>query len=301
MTRDGMSRTLTAITRQARPLALAALLGAPTVLIAAPAEEAVVFKILAVNPSETETKDVSIRGVLPPEVKAENVVDADGLEVEYDSQLGAYVVKGTVPLRPKGSVIKNILIEDVWLIPEAQFARLEQEVAEILEKLQGTTLLERGQIMADAIQRRLRELRGHQAQPFLNPEAHISRYRDDVKALQLVESELVSLRQLMVMAALEPSQPAAIVMGDGGEAAGGAGHERGSLSILTTWKLIFVILGLLAVVSLSFFLVWQRQLKTQLAKQPPAGAGADEDELLTGGNGRGESPTASAPPPAPPA
>ena len=187
-------------------------------------------------------------------------------------------------------MVKSVIIQDVWVIPVGQFDKLNQEVEDILKKLQGTSFLDRGQIMADAIQRRLRELSTHQGTPFVNPEAHISRYRDDLKVLQSIEADLVSLRQLMVMAALEPSARVAI----GGQetqagSAEGAGQERGGLSILTTWHIIFIVLGLLVLVSLSFFLIWQRQLKLQLAKEA-ANATREQratsgDDLLTSGNG----------------
>lgn len=254
--------------------------------LSAHAADSVVFKILAVNPSEHESKDVTIQGALPPEVKPENVLDANGLSVEYSSQAGAYLVTGQITLPPKGSIVKNIIIEDVWVIPAAQFDKLDQEVEDILKKLAGTSFLERGQIMGDAVQRRLKDLRARQGLPFVNPEAHISSYREALKTLQSIEADLVSLRQLMVMAALEPANQAALSgAGDGQEGT----HERGGLSILTTWKIIFIVLGLLGVVSLSFFLMWQRQLKLQLAKQAadaereqPSSNGGD---LLTAADG----------------
>ena len=52
------------------------------------AQAELVLKILVVNPSETEVKEFAIRNPLPPEVKAEHVLDADGLKVDYDSQGG---------------------------------------------------------------------------------------------------------------------------------------------------------------------------------------------------------------------
>lgn len=272
-------------------LALLAI-GVPTVTSMA-AQESVVFKILAVNPSATDTKEVTVRAVLPPEVKAENVLDADGLAVEYDSQFGAFLVTGVVSLKPKGSMVKNIIIEDVWVIPSASFDRLFAEVDEILGKLQETTFFDRGRLMGDAIERRLRELQEHHDTSFLNPEAHISRYREDLKQLQMVESELVSLRQLMVMAALNPANASVVIGDDAGAGAGGADH--GSLSVLTTWRIVFMILGLLGVVSLSFFFVWQRQLKTQLARQAAAPGVAQADQLFSGGSGA--SLGAPAPPP----
>ncbi|MDP3703668.1 MAG: hypothetical protein Q8R78_04715 [Candidatus Omnitrophota bacterium] len=243
----------------------------------------IVLKILVVNPSETETKEFTIHSALPPEVKAGDVLETDGLSVEYDSNAGLYVLSGTVTLEPKQSLSKQIVLEDVWVIPDKRFAAVREETDTILAKLAKTPYEEQGQLLADSVDRRLTAVEASERQPFVNPEQHISLYRDNLKALQSIEVDLVSLRQLMVMAALEPSGPS--LLGGSGTAAGGTEHGRGSLSILTTWKLIFIILSLLGLVSLSFFIVWQRQLKLQLAKQAARDDETADEGLFTNGNG----------------
>ena len=121
---------------------LAALTVAALCRMAGADERSLVFKLLAVNPSETESKEVALRGVLPPEIKADDVVEADGLDVTYDAQLGAVVVNGAATLKPKASLIRNVVIRDVWVIPADRFDRLSHEVDEILAKLAGTTFLD---------------------------------------------------------------------------------------------------------------------------------------------------------------
>ncbi len=229
------------------------------------AQAEITMKLLIVNPSETEVKEFRIRSPLPPEVKPEHVLDADGLKVEYDSQAATYFLVGTVTLKPKESMTRKVVLDDVWVIPSYRVKSTRHEIDDITRKLVDTPYAEQGRVLASAIERNLATIEGNQEQPFLNPQQHISRYRDDLKTLQLVESDLVSLRQLMVMAALRPSSSPAVLPDVGADHA--ATHERGSLSILATWRLIFIVLGLLGFVSLSFFLVWQRQLKQQLAKQ----------------------------------
>ena len=236
------------------------LMAAPAVTMAGE----LVMKMLVVNPSETETKEFSIRSPLPPEIKPEHVLEADGLTVDYDSQAGAYFLVGKVSLKPKAALSKQIVLEDVWVIPPERFSALHGEKDELMQKLSGTPYEDRGQLLAQSVVRRLTDISASQEQAAVSPEEHINRYREDTKGLQLVEADLVSLRQLMVMAALEPAAKTILA---GADAASGGAHERGRLSILTTWRMIFVVLGLLGFVSLSFFLVWQRQLKLQLAKQ----------------------------------
>ena len=243
----------------------------------------IVLKILVVNPSDTETKEFTIHSALPPEVKAGDVLETDGLSVEYDSQAGLYILNGTVTLQPKQSLSKQVVLEDVWIIPAKRFAAVREETDTVMAKLTKTPYEQQGQLLADSVERRLDTVDASQQQPFVNPEQHISLYRDNLKALQSIEVDLVSLRQLMVMAALEPAGPS--LMGGAGTAAG-AGHERGALSILTTWKLIFVILAFLGLVSLSFFIVWQRQLKLQLAKQAAREEEPADEDLFANGNGK---------------
>lgn len=226
-----------------------------------------VLKLLVVNPSETDVKDFDIRSPLPPEVKPEHVLDADGLKVDYDSQSGAYLLVGRVTLKPKESVTKKVVLEDVWIVPAERLSSLRRELAEIEDKLRGSAYEDRGRMLSKAIERRLAEVEDAQDQPFTNPMEHITSYREHLKTLDAIESDLVSLRQLMVMAALRPATPASTPAVAGGEAEQPGGREIGGLSILTTWRLIFIILGLLGFISLSFFLMWQRQLKLQLAKQ----------------------------------
>lgn len=267
-------------------------------LLAAPAARAeLVMKILVVNPSDTETKEFDIRNPLPPEVKPEHVLSADGLRVEYDSQAGTFVLLGTVTLKPKEALTKRVLLEDVWVIAEDRFSTLRRELRNILEKLEETPYQQQGQLMAAAIERKLSAVEESQREPFTSPAQHITQYREDVKQLELVESDLVSLRQLMVMAALHPDQ-APSPAGAADASAGTVGEPGGGLSARMTWQIILAVLGLLAFVSVSFFLLARRQLKLQLAKQAAAPAGAPEPSSSILGGSSAAPPST---PPSPPA
>ena len=271
--------------RLSHHMIIGALLALAGPVVSAHAE--MVLKVLVVNPSETEVKEFEIRNSLPPEVKPEHVLDADGLKVDYDSQAGTYFVLGTVTLKPKESITKRIVIEDVWVIPPDRLSALRRETKDILAKLEATPYLERGQLLAQAVEQRVAEVEESQEQPFLHPVQHINRYRDDSQKLQLVDADLVSLRQLMVMAALNPTAQEPPLMSAAAPSQPRAGvREKGNLSIMATWRLIFIILGLLGFVSLSFFLVWQRQLKLQLAKQAVKDEETETAALLTDGNGK---------------
>jgi len=120
--------------------------------LAGQASAEMVMKVLVVNPSDTEVREFDIRNPLPPEVKPEHVLDTGGLKVDYDSQAGAYMLIGSVTLKPKEAVTKRILLEDVWVIPSERFTALRRELGDILEKLEGTSYRERGDLLANAVQ-----------------------------------------------------------------------------------------------------------------------------------------------------
>src|SRR3989338_7886319 len=124
-----------------RQLILGVLLALAAPMLEAQAE--LVMKILVVNPSETEVREFDIRNPLPPEIKPEHVLDSDGLKVEYDSQVGTYIIMGSVTLKPKESVTKRVILEDVWLIGLDQVNRFQRETDEIVRKLADTTYEER--------------------------------------------------------------------------------------------------------------------------------------------------------------
>lgn len=281
------------ITRCARHLILVGVLLAG----AANAQADLVMKVLIVNPSETDVKEFDIRNPLPPEVKPEHVLDADGLKVDYDSQAGTYLLIGTVTLKAKESLTKRIVLEDVWVLAPGRLSGLRGEMEDILAKLEHTPYAERGELLGQAIARQLNDIAASQDQPFLNPQQHITQYREDMKRVQMVESDLTSLRQLMVMAALNPSEGSPLLPAAASTDSGSA--QRDGLSVLTTWRLIFLILGLLGFVSVSFFVIWHRQLRLQLAKQAGQEQGQAVRPSLVSGNGKGTPPVGHTPAPSP--
>ncbi len=293
------------MTTPARTLTLFAL-GLAGLVVAGPAQPAsaeLVMKILVVNPSETQTKEFDVRNPLPPEVKPEHVLNADGLKVDYDSQASTYVLVGKITLKPKESVTKRIVLEDVWIIAPERFSGLRRELGEIQGKLKGTPYEIEGRLLGQAVEQRVTDVERSQDEPFLQPMQHITRYRENLKTLQMAQTDLVSLRQLMVMAALRPARDepqAAAAPGPAGESPlSEEAGERGGLSTAATWRLIFIIMGLLGAVSLSFFLVWQRQLKLQLAKQAKQHPGDPLEPSVTGDNGGSATHRAGEAPPAP--
>jgi lipopolysaccharide export system protein LptC len=108
------------------------------VAAATAAEAGVILKMTAVNPSQYESRDVSVKSYLPSGVKPEDIINKGELEVEYDVKQGKYYVFKDVRLSPEESATFEIEVEDIWKIDEAYLASLTAHAKDLSEKLRRT-------------------------------------------------------------------------------------------------------------------------------------------------------------------
>jgi phage shock protein A len=94
----------------------------------------VIINVLAIN-GAPEKKETPIRFVLPPDVKANDIVDTDGLSVEYDVNEGAYVAQGAVSLEPKATKTFRIKVKDIWKLTPQDVDTIKKEINEAHDKL----------------------------------------------------------------------------------------------------------------------------------------------------------------------
>src|SRR3989338_8807278 len=96
------------------------------------------MRIVIVNPSATKTQTKAIKNYLPKEVAQKDILDNGGLEVDYDAdQALFYVYKNDVPLAPSETKTFEIVLKDVWVIPEDSLNDSRKRVETALEKLKG--------------------------------------------------------------------------------------------------------------------------------------------------------------------
>jgi len=80
-------------------------------------EQTLTLDIEVTNPSDEETQEIEVKTDLPKELKEEDVVSSDGLEVGFDAEKGSLFVTGKVTLQPAETTIYKIKVRDVWVIP----------------------------------------------------------------------------------------------------------------------------------------------------------------------------------------
>jgi hypothetical protein len=201
-----------------------------------PAEASIVLKLIAANPSKTQTQKVTIKTYLPKETKPEDILSKADLDVAYDTQQGSYFVYGEYDLKPQEAIEKDVELVDIWNIATNEIESLRLEVNKLQDILKSTEFSDRAGFLKSSIESKLNQIIESQANSPANPERHISNYRENLKILESAKADLVLLRALL--------------------------SQAKGLPTVMVWRLITVIIIFLALLGLSFYFIWHKQLKT---------------------------------------
>lgn len=196
----------------------------------------IVLKVMVINPSQEQPQSVPVKVYLPKETKPEDVVDKSDLEISYDTQQGSYFVYGEYMLKPGEIINKDIELKDIWVISNTELESLHVEALKLFDFLKATEFAERVEYLKKNIESKLSQIDDNQKNSPANPERHISDYRDNLKILESVKTDIALARSL-----LSQSKP---------------------FSVNLVWRLIIIIIIFVALLGLSFYIIWQKQIRT---------------------------------------
>lgn len=211
----------------------------------------IVLKVILTNPSKDQVQRVPVKVYLPKETKPENIVDKGDLETSYDTQQGSYYVYGEYELEPGEAVVKDIELQDIWTVPDSEIEFLRLETIKITNLLKNTEYADRVAYLTNSIESKLNLISENQLNPAVNPERHISDYRENLKIIDSVKADIALMRNLASQVKPFPS--------------------------VTIWKLMLAIIIFLGVMGTSFYFVWQKQAK--LASKETFEAPLKDEEL----------------------
>ena len=89
---------------------------------------AIELKMMIVNPSPKDKQTFPMKAYLPEEVKPEDVMDKEDMELVYDADKRTYYAAQDIELEPGKSVVKAIRIKDIWVITEEQIQKLSVQL-----------------------------------------------------------------------------------------------------------------------------------------------------------------------------
>ena len=185
-------------------LALLGLAGIACLLACLPATAAVItLKIRAINPSQVEKKKVTIRQTLPQMAKPGDVVNAGELEVSYDVATQAYVVGKEIELAPAEVRTFDVVIKDIWELPESDVRQLSDQAAKLTRSLKGTDKGETAAGLQSVIDGGVKAILDKQASAsvgLVKPVDHIRVYEANREALVQIRKDMGVLENLAIAA-----------------------------------------------------------------------------------------------------
>lgn len=218
--------------------------------VLAPEDEDVktaVIRITVRNTSPNETRRVDVKRELPPEIRPYDVLNSGDLEVATDpkTQL-AYVYKNDVEVGPGESVGYEVIIRDKWNINQARISALLEAVSNIRSSLADKESYASVEQALEKIEKSLNAVAAEEGPSQLNAE-YVAFYRNQATQLDMIERKITRLES-----ALRPISKTTKL-----------GFKAKPPSMRTTWLIIYIILGFLALMSLLFFLRWFGKSKSE--------------------------------------
>jgi hypothetical protein len=209
------------------------------------------MRIVIVNPSTTKTQVKEIKNYLPKEITLKDVVDNGGLEVEFDEAQNMLFVYKKIELAPNETKSFEIVLNDVWVIPDPKLADLKKRTDGIMEKLEGSAYFNQADLIAKTIYGRLDEITRTQTDPNVSRQQHIAYFRDNQTTVQSILEDIERLEKILVTTGGPPNV----------ELMEQTDVNLKSPTTKTTWIIIFVILIFITILAGAFYFTWQGQAR----------------------------------------
>jgi hypothetical protein len=167
----------------------------------------ITLKIRAINPSRAEKQTALATALLPREVKQEHIVSAGELEVVYDISAKAYRVRKEVELNPGETRTFEVVIKDIWDIPEADLAALSGHAARLSGLLKGSDKADTADGLKTLIDTAVKGVATRQsafAVGVAKPVDHIRIYESNLEVLERVRKDVGVLENLVIAAGKDP-------------------------------------------------------------------------------------------------
>ena len=198
----------------------------------------VVLNVVAANPSGVKPQKTKVRVYLPQEATPNDIMDAGGLNVEFDAAKSMYYVyKNDIMLAPKEVKVFKVEIEDIWFVPQSTLDILELRSEKIREAFVKTEHEEKVTVLVDSIAGRLDVIAQTQDDLNVSRERHIGIYRTNIAEVEKIKEELLDMEKLVVR------KP----------------EDEGALTRAMTVKIILTMIVFIALLAGVFFFTWHRQ------------------------------------------
>jgi hypothetical protein len=213
-----------------------------------------IFRITVHNDSPTYTRTVSIKRMMPPEIKVNDILDSGGLEVGIidPTNKTAYVYKTNVVVAANSNVVYEVKINDKWNVNGPRIEPLKTAASNLLVRISSR---DKFPTIVKRLTELIAELDGvamEQGPKELNDQ-YVEFFRRQADRLDAIQLKLER-----VEATLQPISSGSKL-----------GPKVKAPSAKTTWLIIYIILGFMALMSLLFFLSWFGKSKAEKMEDLP--------------------------------
>ncbi len=209
------------------------------------------MRIVIVNPSTTKTQEKEIKNYLPKEITLKDIRDNGGLNVEFDEAQSLLFVSKKVELAPGETKSFELLLDDVWVVPDQKTGDLRKRTDGIMEKLKDSAYFDQADLLAKTIYGRLDEILRTQSDPNVSRQQHIAYFRDNQKILASILEDVDRLEKILVTTGGPPN----IDLMENTDV------NLKSPTTKTTWIVIFIILIFITILAGAFYFTWQGQAR----------------------------------------
>ena len=160
---------------------------------------------MVVNKNKTEEQKIPVLVYLPLEIKPEDVIEKGQFDIRYDVEKSLYYAELTATatdyalvLPPGGFIKYEIVVKNVWNIPEESLQNLESKANGYYTAIKVVSNDKpMGVSFVIAIGDMINAIRVLQkGKNIITVEKYIANYRDNLEQVQLIDAYLDALRQL---------------------------------------------------------------------------------------------------------
>ncbi len=210
----------------------------------------VTLRVVAINPSAEKIQTVPVRIDLPTEVTPKDVIDHGELTVEFDDDRSIYYVyKSDVQLQPKETKVFEVIVRDLWFIPQERLDQLKSYADLVLKRLKGTEHYDSAEKLHGLILQRLDEVAAMQVDETISRKTRIGNYRRNMLTIDQIKEDLAKMEKLLSFTGGPPIP----------EMLKESKLKSDAPSTTTTWLVIFMIVIFLGMLGGLFFFTWHRK------------------------------------------
>ena len=161
-------------------------------MVTAPAFADVIVNVMAVNGSPA-AKESSVKYSLPPELKAEDILDTNSLELDYSVDDASYYVHGKVTLQPKETKTFRVHVKDIWKVTPEQAAQTKKQIEDGYAQLGKVYDQTKADLLKEQLIAKLNAIVDDQNSKAESIERRMDSFRAHVKEMHRVESDALAV------------------------------------------------------------------------------------------------------------